>query len=754
MSNPVVLGYSLDSDAQRTWEGRQRKVFSKWAQAIIRTNNRDFDIVEDLHSGASFFELVEALTGKDLPFSWAKKAKKAKLNRVERINLIQQAFDFLQSNNNLMLDLSPTDLHNKNVKLIMGMVWQFILKFQIIDKAKLLEWCKTTCAQYDITIKNFTNSWTDGRGFCALVSFLAPNCISEAAVKKLKKSNAEKNLNKAFEAAEEMGLTRVLEPEDLLDGKPNERVIILYLSYFYNIGKDGVKAPEEPVVDQRDEEIEYLRKEVERLVMELRDVKKKYESLRLRTKEETEYLIHQQKAMAKQMEKIKSSKAKMDNKVKMLQNKLKLMETEKLEARGNPPPEDIITIVCSGVYGSAKLWDACPDEMGQAIPLYNTIIRSLAREHKGYEVKCEGGAFTHAFGSPSKALRFTMEAQLALLKEEWPKALLEQKECEIVMTNDKEQVLFKGLRMKIGMHTGEPKRQEDSFSGHVTFFGPEVSRAEALVKAAAGGQVLVTNESWLGMVNRALKMKTGPTCILLGEFSFSELSCVEEVCQVLPKEVLERYFPPILTDANLDAVSQVLADELQRLADENAKLKNELKSLEDRAKDSQERASLMQKYLESMSIESEGSNTEEFLTISRDLNTLTKEKEEMMESIENLRMENEQLQSYLQQLNNDLSEAKRLGSGLQDKLKYIKSEKDAANKRIKELHERVNTLTAKQINEALRDWGGEDVQPARNGEAAAPAEDKGKAEEQQPKRKKLPRATSKKKMAKAGKSEA
>ena len=27
---------------------------------------------------------------------------------------------------------------------------------------------------------------------------------------------------------------------------------------------------------------------------------------------------------------------------------------------------------------------------------------------------------------------------------------------------------------------------------------------------------------------------------------------------------MDRYFPPILTDANLDAVAQILADELQR----------------------------------------------------------------------------------------------------------------------------------------------------------------------------------------------
>tara|TARA_R110002050_G_scaffold113881_3_gene229063 strand:- start:972 stop:1388 length:417 start_codon:yes stop_codon:yes gene_type:complete len=88
-----------------------------------------------------------------LPFNWRKgiSGKNAN-NKLEAISWLQQGFDFLKKNNNLILDLSPTELYNKNVKLIMGMVWQFILKFQIIDKKLILKWAKKAVSHCGVVV--------------------------------------------------------------------------------------------------------------------------------------------------------------------------------------------------------------------------------------------------------------------------------------------------------------------------------------------------------------------------------------------------------------------------------------------------------------------------------------------------------------------------------------------------------------------------------------------------------------------------
>tara|TARA_R110002050_G_scaffold113881_3_gene229064 strand:- start:1532 stop:1696 length:165 start_codon:yes stop_codon:yes gene_type:complete len=54
MSNPVKLGYSKDSESQKKWEDRQRKVFSIWARGVLKEKG-EFDIVDDLSSGGEFF---------------------------------------------------------------------------------------------------------------------------------------------------------------------------------------------------------------------------------------------------------------------------------------------------------------------------------------------------------------------------------------------------------------------------------------------------------------------------------------------------------------------------------------------------------------------------------------------------------------------------------------------------------------------------------------------------------------------------
>jgi len=141
-------------------------------------------------------------------------------------------------------------LADKDLKMILGMVWAIILDFQIKGisveefsaKDGLLLWCQKKTAGYrDVKVENFTNSWVNGLAFCALIHRHRPDLLD---FEPLDKNNNKQNLELAFDVAEKkLGIPRLLDIEDLVDvAKPDERSIMTYVSeYFHCFAAQGLK---------------------------------------------------------------------------------------------------------------------------------------------------------------------------------------------------------------------------------------------------------------------------------------------------------------------------------------------------------------------------------------------------------------------------------------------------------------------------------------------------------------------------------
>ncbi|XP_061521091.1 microtubule-actin cross-linking factor 1 isoform X14 [Phycodurus eques] len=119
-------------------------------------------------------------------------------------------------------------------------------------KEKLLLWSQQATEGYPgLRCVNFTSSWSDGRMFNALLHRYRPDLISMEAVSQ--QSNRE-NLEQAFEIAESLGVTRLLDAEDVDVPSPDEKSVITYVSSIYDAfpkipeGGEGIAAHE---VDQR-----------------------------------------------------------------------------------------------------------------------------------------------------------------------------------------------------------------------------------------------------------------------------------------------------------------------------------------------------------------------------------------------------------------------------------------------------------------------------------------------------------------------
>ncbi|XP_057684734.1 microtubule-actin cross-linking factor 1 isoform X3 [Corythoichthys intestinalis] len=119
-------------------------------------------------------------------------------------------------------------------------------------KEKLLLWSQQATEGYPgIRCVNFTSSWSDGRMFNALLHRYRPDLINMEVVSQ--QSNRE-NLEQAFEIAESLGVTRLLDAEDVDVPSPDEKSVITYVSSIYDAfpkipeGGEGIAAHE---VDQR-----------------------------------------------------------------------------------------------------------------------------------------------------------------------------------------------------------------------------------------------------------------------------------------------------------------------------------------------------------------------------------------------------------------------------------------------------------------------------------------------------------------------
>uniref|UniRef100_A0A8C2D775 Plectin n=1 Tax=Cyprinus carpio TaxID=7962 RepID=A0A8C2D775_CYPCA len=233
----------------------QKKTFTKWVNKhLMKAQRHITDLYEDLRDGHNLISLLEVLSGETLP------REKGRM-RFHKLQNVQIALDFLKHRQVKLVNIRNDDIADGNPKLTLGLIWTIILHFQISDiqvngqsddmtaKEKLLLWSQRMVEGYHgLRCDNFTTSWRDGKLFNAIIHKHRPNLIEMNKV--YKQTNLE-NLEQAFSVAErDLGVTRLLDPEDVDVPHPDEKSIITYVSSLYDVMprvpdvRDGVKASE------------------------------------------------------------------------------------------------------------------------------------------------------------------------------------------------------------------------------------------------------------------------------------------------------------------------------------------------------------------------------------------------------------------------------------------------------------------------------------------------------------------------------
>uniref|UniRef100_A0A671FP75 Spectrin repeat containing nuclear envelope protein 1 n=1 Tax=Rhinolophus ferrumequinum TaxID=59479 RepID=A0A671FP75_RHIFE len=314
----------------------QKRTFTKWINSHLAKRKPPMvveDLFEDMKDGVKLLALLEVLSGQKLPCEQGRHLK-----RIHAVANIGTALKFLEGRKSMyrgspikLVNINSTDIADGRPSIVLGLMWTIILYFQIEEltsnlpqlqplsssassvdstvssetasppskrkvatkiqgnaKKTLLKWVQYTAAkQTGIEVKDFGRSWRSGVAFHSVIHAIRPELVDLERVKG--RSNRE-NLEEAFTIAEtELGIPRLLDPEDVDVDKPDEKSIMTYVAQFlkqypdvHNTGPDGQENDRENrlILKEMKVWIEQFERDLTRAQMMESNLQDKYQSFK------------------------------------------------------------------------------------------------------------------------------------------------------------------------------------------------------------------------------------------------------------------------------------------------------------------------------------------------------------------------------------------------------------------------------------------------------------------------------------------
>jgi class 3 adenylate cyclase len=129
-------------------------------------------------------------------------------------------------------------------------------------------------------------------------------------------------------------------------------------------------------------------------------------------------------------------------------------------------PAGTVTFVFTDVEGSTGLLKSLGDAYGQVLSQHRRLVRDSFGAAGGIEIDTQGDAFFFAFPRARDAVAAAVAAQRGHADADWPDGV--------------------DVRVRIGLHTGEPAVAEEGY------LGLDVVRAARICTVAQGGNVLLS----------------------------------------------------------------------------------------------------------------------------------------------------------------------------------------------------------------------------------------------------------------------
>lgn len=183
----------------------------------------------------------------------------------------------------------------------------------------------------------------------------------------------------------------------------------------------------------------------------------------------------------------------------------------------NSLPTGTVTLLFTDIEGSTKLLQQLGERYARILAAHHEILRACFEKHYGRIVDTQGDSFFVCFARAMDAVNAAVDAQRALHAHAWDENIR--------------------VRVRMGLHTGEPTRAEDKY------VGLDVHRAARIGAAGHGGQILLS-ETTHALVKNALPRDV--TLRDLGEHRLKDLRAPKRLYQLVIPELLSD-FPPLKT---------------------------------------------------------------------------------------------------------------------------------------------------------------------------------------------------------------
>jgi len=198
-------------------------------------------------------------------------------------------------------------------------------------------------------------------------------------------------------------------------------------------------------------------------------------------------------------------------------------------------PAGTVTFVFTDIEDSTELLKRLGDDYRDVLTGHRRIVRDSFAARDGVEMDTQGDAFFFVFARARDALAAAVDAQRSHAGAEWPAGVT--------------------VRVRIGLHTGEPAIHEEGY------VGLDVVRAARICTVGRGGQILLS-ETTRALVSSGLP--DGVSIFPLGQRHLRGIDEPERVYEVAIDGVeLEEAVPPVRT-ARPAATTAEPSDQLER----------------------------------------------------------------------------------------------------------------------------------------------------------------------------------------------
>lgn len=232
----AAKGMNIKGD-ENVWIEIQQNTFTNWVNEQLRHVGLSVDdLQKDLCDGVKLIALVEVLQKRKIGRKIAKP-----INQHQFLENVQTALNAVAADGIKLVNIGNTDIVEGNLKLILGLIWSLILRYQIgrtkfPPKKFMLAWLQAVLPE--CRVSNFTTDWNSGKNLSALLDYCKPGLFPHW--RNLNTRERVDNCRHAMTIArDEFSIPMILQPEYLASPNLDELSGMTYLSYFMKEDSPG-----------------------------------------------------------------------------------------------------------------------------------------------------------------------------------------------------------------------------------------------------------------------------------------------------------------------------------------------------------------------------------------------------------------------------------------------------------------------------------------------------------------------------------